>query len=459
MAVAEADRSLLGDLASLPEAARERVYARLAERCGRLPVSVLDDPRLRLRKKQALMWEEDWRWRVYVAGRRWGKNFAMRAAIEEAVTLRGIKSIVIVGQTFSSFEKIIVNPVSGSSLRSLPSQPVIRGGTAPMITWPDYGATAFFVSADSPSGMYGLGAQLVIMDEAGDYPTRAGVSAWDEANIIASEGSARIIVTTSPYPQGESLPRLRALIAQPDALVTRGTTFENTALTDDYLDSLRREYEGTSYYAAMVEGEVLDDIEGALWGSADVRRAKLVLSRSGYARLMALCDRVIVAIDPATTVSEKSHDAGIVVAGRYKERAFVFESMGLKVMPDVWARKAAELYAEYDASEVIAETNQGGAMVERLMEATGIGTRYREIRSTRNKAERAVPVRDLYRQRRVYHVVPEHDVTRHERLENQMLTFVDPQPRHAKDDILDALVFAVDDLLSGGGRGGIISLW
>lgn len=438
------DPTIIHELAMLPEAEALRVLLELRERVGDNGLrAILKDPRLTLRSKQALRWDEDWRFRVYIAGRRWGKNKAAVAALEEAVVRHGVKSIALVGVNFAAFEKTIAT--GPSSVQHLPSNPTVRSGFAPKIEWPDYGATAYFYSSERPQGLYGAGAELVYADEAGQYATHLGVNAWHEINTIASEGNARIIITSSPYMFGPGLPFLRALLSNPKALVTRGSTLENMLLEDDYVESLYREHAGTRYWASMVEGQVLDEVEGALWSSDDIRKARYEVDYETRAKLIAACDRIVVAIDPATTVSETSNACGVVVAGRIGELAYVFESHGYKVLPTEWARRAAEFYEQYGASEIIAETNQGGDLVEHVLAGTGIPVRYKALRSIRNKAERAAPVHDRYSQRRVRHVVLEGESEAHELLTGEMVSFTDPPS--TSDDVVDALVFAVTDLL------------
>ena len=412
-------------------------------------------PALSLRPSQVVDFDADWRIRAIVAGRRFGKNWAARAAIEEAVTRRGIRHIVLVGQTFADFERNIVN--GPSSLRTLPSAPEVRGGSNPRLYWPRYGATAFFVSAEKPQGMYGLGCEFLWADEAGEYRTVQGVSAWDEIGTIASEGKARILITSSPYIHGPGLGKLRDLQDDPTAVLTRGATWENTALDQAYLDALEREHGGTRYYEAMVKGVILDEFEGAMFNSTDIRTAKLSLSRHAHKALVKACDRIVIAVDPAMTVGEKSDHTGIAVVGRVRRRhgdfALVFESAGVKLDSDSWAAKVGEWYEEYDVSQVLGETNQGGDnihdAIRRACERSGKTMRYRGIHAVRDKAQRAERVKGRYSQRRVKHVYKAWDAGHdHGMLESEMLAFTGQ--RKEADDVLDAMVYGVRDLIVDG---------
>src|SRR3546814_16711790 len=67
-------------------------------------------------------------------------------------------------------------------------------------------------------------------------------------------------------------------------------------------------YEGTRLGRQELEGEILGDIPGALWRREDIDNTRLV-------KPPATLDRVIVAVDPATSAEEKSDENGIVVVG------------------------------------------------------------------------------------------------------------------------------------------------
>ena len=54
----------------------------------------------------------------------------------------------------------------------------------------------------------------------------------------------------------------------------------------------------------------------------------------------------------------------MVVCGRgYDGRGYFMHDASDHYSPDAWARKAVELYHEYDADRIIGEVNNGGDMV------------------------------------------------------------------------------------------------
>lgn len=74
--------------------------------------------------------------------------------------------------------------------------------------------------------------------------------------------------------------------------------------------------------------------------------------------------RIVVAIDPAVTTGEAANETGLIVAGVDRDQAYILEDASAKYAPIEWARKAVELYHRHRADRIVAEVNQGGAMVE-----------------------------------------------------------------------------------------------
>ena len=98
---------------------------------------------------------------------------------------------------------------------------------------------------------------------------------------------------------------------------------------------------------------------GALW-SRDLIEA----CRHDPASMPPL-KRIVVAIDPAVSIGEDSAETGIIVGGLgVDSRGYLLEDATGKLAPIEWARRAVALYRKYGADRIVAEANQGGAMVE-----------------------------------------------------------------------------------------------
>jgi predicted phage terminase large subunit-like protein len=153
--------------------------------------------------------------------------------------------------------------------------------------------------------------------------------------------------------------------------------------------------------------------------------------------------RIVVAIDPAISVSETSDATGIMVVGLGDGgHGYVIEDLSGKFSPTEWARRAVAAYKRHEADRIVAEANQGGAMVETTLRAVDRSVPVRLVHASRGKITRAEPVSALYEQHRCHHVgcFPE--------LEDELCSF-EPGSTDSPDR-LDALVWGVTDLMLGG---------
>ena len=186
--------------------------------------------------------------------------------------------------------------------------------------------------------------------------------------------------------------------------------------------------------------EVIDHLEGALWTNKLIEDSRL-----GSDTDLPL-SQIIVAIDPAVTANADSDETGIVVCGKdVQNNYYVLEDKSGKYSPDKWARIAIDLYYEWNADRIVAEVNNGGDLVERLLRSFDTNIPYRSVSATRGKMVRAEPVAALYEQGKVKHigVFPE--------LESQMCTYTGDRPKPSPDR-LDALVWCLTELSKSSGN-------
>ena len=111
--------------------------------------------------------------------------------------------------------------------------------------------------------------------------------------------------------------------------------------------------------------------------------------------------------------------------------------------PHVWAGRAAELARSVGAHAIVAEANNGGEMVRAVLRAAAPESYVRLVRASEGKRARAEPIAAQYAQGRVKHAAafPE--------LEDEMCAF-GAEGYSESPDRLDALVWALTDLLLGG---------
>lgn len=204
-------------------------------------------------------------------------------------------------------------------------------------------------------------------------------------------------------------------------------------LSAEYIKSLANmpEKQRKRFYA----GAYGADDDNALW-----RRSYI-----SYDKPMQL-ERIVVAIDPATTSEIGSDQTGIVVAAKSASgRGYTLEDDSDKYRPEEWARRAISLYDTYEADCIVAEVNQGGDMVEAMIRAAAKGRSIpvKKVHATRGKHVRAEPIAALYELGKVKHAKPLPD------LEDQMCSFTqdfDRKTQGYSPDRVDALVWAYTDL-------------
>ncbi len=138
-------------------------------------------------------------------------------------------------------------------------------------------------------------------------------------------------------------------------------------------------------------------------------------------------------------------------------RAVVLEDATVSgASPEGWARAALAAMARHGADRLVAEVNQGGDLVQQVVRMIDPMVPFRAVHATRSKLLRAEPVAALYEQGRVAHV------RGLGALEDQMLRMTaQGWQGHGSPDRLDALVWALTDLMLAplqGGRPSVRSL-
>ena len=153
-------------------------------------------------------------------------------------------------------------------------------------------------------------------------------------------------------------------------------------------------------------------------------------------------DKVIVSIDPATW----SGETGMIIAGvkhlnDSESICYILDDLTCEPEPSIWGPIAAKAFEEWGADEIVYERNQGGAMVEHVLETYGVDPGYvQDLQSQTSKANRAEPVAALYDSGQVVHAKA------FEELESQMCSWV-PTERRRSPDRMDAMVHAVTHLI------------
>jgi len=381
----------------------------------------------------------DWRTWLFMAGRGAGKTRAGAEWVREQVLRNRDTRIALVAPTAADARDVMVQGESG--ILACCERYGIKAVYKPSLRRIEFGngARAFLYSAEEPDRLRGPQHAYAWADEvaAWRYP-----DTWDQLAFGLRLGQhPQVVATTTPRPTA----LVRQMLKQSsdgtgDVVVTRGSTFDNADnLAASFLDALRERYEGTRLGRQEIAGELLEDVEGALWSNAMLDASRV--------RQAPDLSRVVVAVDPAATHGDAADYTGIVAAGvDRKGDVYILHAEQVRMSPAGWAGRAWDVFDTYAADRLIYERNQGGEMVEHVLRTVRRDGALQHVTATRGKTTRAEPVAARYEQGRVHHVGYLVD------LEQQMTAF----PVAADhDDLVDALVWAVTGLTGGRDR----TLW
>jgi len=375
--------------------------------------------------------EGDWRIWLLLAGRGAGKTRSACEWLRGEIEAGRVRCAAIAAPTNLAARKVLIEGESGLLAICPPwARPTYEMAVG-KLSWPN-GAVAHLMTAEVPDRVRGFNFDAAICDELAAWQDPAEL--WMQLQLAVrlrgpKGDNPRIVVATTP----KAIPTLKEILADPGTAITRASTFDNAPnLSPAALAALRKRYEGTSIGRQELYGEMLLDVDDALW-----QRSWIDAARVAEAPPLV---RVVIAVDPS--VSATGAECGIVAAGKAENgELFVLSDASTRASPEQWARRAAAEYDAHQADALVAEVNQGGALVASVMQSIGFAGKLKTVHAARGKQTRAEPIAALYEQARVHHVgaFPQ--------LEDQLATWVPgegPSP-----DRLDALVWAVSELALG----------
>jgi phage terminase large subunit-like protein len=340
-----------------------------------------------------------------------------------------VRRIALVGETAQDTREVMIEGEAGIlAVHPRADRPVWEPSRRRLV-WRN-GAVAHAFSADDPEQLRGPQFEAAWCDELCKW--RRAEEAFDMLQFGLRLGAQpRQCVTTTPRP----IPLLKRLLADPLTAVSRSTTAQNAYnLAPTFLEKIVQRYAGTRLGRQELDGELLEDLPGALFPRALIERARI-----SPAEVPPL-ERIVVAVDPPASAREGADACGIVAVGRGGDgRLYVLaDESAARLSPLEWASRAIRLYRRLHADRIVVEVNQGGDMARAVLAEADFSVPVAEVRATRAKHVRAEPVAALYEQGRVAHAGAFAE------LEEEMASFgADGLSAGRSPDRLDSLVWAI----------------
>lgn len=384
----------------------------------------------------------DWSGWLICAGRGFGKTRAGAEWVRETAKHEPEARIALVGASLAEVRAVMVEGESGILACSPPHRCPVYEPSLRRLAWAN-GAQATLYSAAEPESLRGPQHSHAWCDEIAkwDMASERAVRAWDNLALGLRLGERpQVLATTTP----RAVPLVQRMIAEEadgGTKVTRGTTEDNAQnLPDPFMADIERRYGGTSFARQELQGELLREIEGALWSRALLERCRSEMAQDDD------FVRVVVGVDPPASAGGDA--CGIVVAAELpgKRATVLADALVESASPERWARAVADAARAWSADRVVAEANQGGAMVMSVLRAADVTLPVKLVHATRGKAARAEPVAALYETGRVHHAAV------FAKLEDQMCGLMAGgryEGPGRSPDRADALVWALTELLLG----------
>lgn len=352
--------------------------------------------------------------------------------------------IALAGRTVADVRNVLVMGDSGILAVSPPDEkPEYKQHHASLV-WPN-GSTALLLSSESPDQARGPQFHYALGDEFAAWrtvPDASGATLYD--NLLAATrlgDNPQLVLATTPKrtPVMKDLYERAKDSSQKIRMIT-GATTENTALSSTYIDNLKRQYGDSDLARQEIEGVMLDDADGIVFSDELIKKSKAYGPRpSGL--------HYIIAVDPSVAADPKTADeCGIMVLGCTREsdpfqrKVYLVEDGSIRAAPDVWADRVVELAKKYRIRDIVAEANQGGALITSIINTRAPHLSVHLVHATKGKIKRVEPVVVAMQQGRIKLAGDFPD------LEDQLL-FYDPDSSGYSPDRMDAFAWGVTALV------------
>ena len=386
----------------------------------------------------------EWTTWLYMAGRGTGKtkagaNWVIQMALSEPNIF-----VAVCAPTYADVQRVCFEGQSGILREAQPGEITDYNKNNLTITMRN-GSVIQGYSAEKADSIRGANLSYCWFDELAmirymrffDYGLKPALRVKPRGN------DPRLMITTTP----KKMRLVRKLVQQAEedpahVHLTRARSEENPYFAEGALRALRAEYKGTYMERQELEGELIEEADGALFKLEDFNEFRVEKSAVPDFR------RIVVAIDPATSSSDAADETGIMVCGEgINHHFYTLEDCSLRGNPERQMAAVASAYRRWEADLVVGEKNGVGDFMRELLMKQDPNIPFKPVSATKGKHIRAEPISILASQGKVHMIGTEFD-----KLEEQLASMTPDDDRSAMhDDRADAWVWAMRELAGSGG--------
>lgn len=376
-----------------------------------------------------------WAWRTWLLKSGRGAGKTRTGAETTRKKSDTVDRIHLVGRTAADVRDVMIEGESGILAISPPWNMPVYKSTTRSLVWPN-GSKALCFSAEEPNLLRGPQCGFAWADEIASW--RYLKDTWNNLMFGLRLGeNPQCVATSTPRP----VEVVKDLVSKDGITVhvTTESTFANRGnVAEAWMQDIISQYEGTRLGRQEIGGEVLDDNPNALWNTD-------LLDKTRVSKIPQL-DKIVIAVDPsvADKPTEGTSECGIIAAGikgmkrGTSSHGYILGDESIKGNPVVWGNQVIAAVHKYQADEVVAEANNGGALVKYVLQSIDPDVKVVLVHAARGKRTRAEPVATLYEKERVHHL------GNFAELETQLTEW---EPGMPSPDRLDANVWAITHLM------------
>jgi len=375
---------------------------------------------------------EDWQVCLMLGGRGFGKTRAGAEWISQLARDHPGASIALVAANVDEAREVMVEGRSGLLAVARPGEEMLWEPSRGRLEFAS-GALAFTYSGAHADSLRGPDHHFAWADELAKW--KQAQDAWDNLMLGLRLGDTpRALVTTTP----RAITALKAIIGGEGTVRAGGPMSANPHSSERWRAAMIRKHGGTRLGRQELEGELIEDLEGALWEREAVEK-----QRTGT--VLYDCPRIVVGVDPPASVEGT---CGIVVCGTDADGpGYVLADLSVAgLSPEGWARKVAAAAEAWRAHRVVAEANNGGKMVEAVLRGADVNLPVKLVHAAEGKVARAAPVAALFESGRAWFA------GRFPALEDELCGLTWDGRYHGpgtSPDRADAMVWALTELMLG----------